>query len=66
MRDKLASRPVPRSTQLLSGSDLQELVERDREREESLRKAEPKLRDFLGMFKVGNVKVSVVCIRLVS
>ena len=59
MRNKLASRPVPRSTQLLSDSDLQELVERDRERGGSRREAEIKLGDFLGMFKVGNVKVSV-------
>ena len=59
VRDKLASRPAPMGTQLLSGSDLQELVERDRGREESRREAEIRLGDFLGMFKVGNVKVPV-------
>ncbi|KAI6660822.1 hypothetical protein LOD99_13549 [Oopsacas minuta] len=60
LKHKIASSPSPRSTQLLSTSDMQELIDRDKDRESRQREAEIKMGDFLGMFKVGNVKVTSV------
>ena len=59
LKSRIASRPVPRGTQLLTGAEEEQVSDRNRERQREARARESEIRlgDFMGMFKVGNVKV---------
>lgn len=62
LKNKLSERPKPRSTHLLTFDELQAMNTKEalELRQQKIEQAQIMMQDFLGMFKVGQLKVIIV------